>query len=465
MGEKLTIEKKIYTEGVNCQGFGRIFKALTTDSSIPIQSKAIYAYLASFAGGSNSAFPSIKKIMEDLGFSHSSYLYKYLNILLDNGYIKVRKIRNISNNYVRNEYILTSKREDIPVTKSKTDGKTDKISIDGFASMGYGTVPKKVMVDRNLHIQSKALYAYFCSYSGAGNSCIPSQKLICKQLSLTRNTLVKYIKELEEANYIEVIKNQSETGQTLTTQYNLVEKPVLSVTEKHKNNVLNECTASTVSEEGGVKFEPTVSKKGGVKFEPTVSGKRGVKFGPIVFGSTVFEPTNNNSINNNSIKSNRNNTNKSSSYNTPNIYPQLKNQMMKLYKNEFNLPDDIYIIKNVYKITYLEFYLVNTNRLIELSPVFDTGKYCTAELGANRALNIAQALSILYVEEKINDEDLEDIRGIYQNTRESKISNYKRYLMTVIRKNRQEKQQNVSNEKLRNEKIEAMEEKIALKND
>lgn len=457
MSKKLTIEKEIYTEGVNCQGFGRIYKCLTTDSSIPIQSKAIYAYLASFAGISNSAFPSVEKIMKDLKFTHSTYFYKYLNVLLDSGFIKISKIRNRDNNYIRNKYILTTKREDV---QSTDESNRDALIIEGFAAFGYGTVPKKVMVDTNLSMASRAVYAYFCSYSGAGNTCMPSQKLICSQLKIDKKSFYKYLKELENAGYIQTKKNQSDTGKTLKTQYFLIEKPDLSVIEKHSEVGSNETTK-------GWNFSPAVfnDEKEGWNISPVVSQKEGWKFSLGNFSPGKFRPTNNNSINNNSINNNRYNTNKSSSYNTPNIYPQLKNQMMKIYKYEFNLPDDIYIIENVYKITYLEFYLVNTNKLIELSPAFDTGKYCTAELGANRALNIAQALSILYVEGKITDEDLEDIRAIYQNTRESKISNYKRYLMTVIRKNRQEKQQNVSNEKLRNEKIEAMEEKIASKTD
>ena len=32
-------------------------------------------------------------------------------------------------------------------------------------SLGYGTVPKAVMLDRRLDIQAKGIYIYFCSFT------------------------------------------------------------------------------------------------------------------------------------------------------------------------------------------------------------------------------------------------------------------------------------------------------------
>jgi hypothetical protein len=36
--------------------------------------------------------------------------------------------------------------------------------------LGYGQIPKKVMMDKRLSVEAKAIYAYFCSYCGGGNT-------------------------------------------------------------------------------------------------------------------------------------------------------------------------------------------------------------------------------------------------------------------------------------------------------
>ena len=46
-------------------------------------------------------------------------------------------------------------------------------------SMGYGTVGKLVMRDRDLTPEVKAIYAYISSYAGAGDTAYPSVDLIC----------------------------------------------------------------------------------------------------------------------------------------------------------------------------------------------------------------------------------------------------------------------------------------------
>lgn len=81
-----------------------------------------------------------------------------------------------------------------------------KNQIQGFYinSAGYGTVPKLVMQDRNLSVTSKAIYAYFCSYTGAGNTCFPSYKKICYDLNIHEETFIKHFKPLVHFGYVQV---------------------------------------------------------------------------------------------------------------------------------------------------------------------------------------------------------------------------------------------------------------------
>ncbi len=79
---------------------------------------------------------------------------------------------------------------------------TDKLQMEGIFKEGYGNISKLVMKDRNLTIGAKAVYAYLCSYSGAGKVAYPSRSLICHDLKITQETLSKHLKNLEEQGYI-----------------------------------------------------------------------------------------------------------------------------------------------------------------------------------------------------------------------------------------------------------------------
>lgn len=78
--------------------------------------------------------------------------------------------------------------------------------IKGFDinSAGYGIIPKLVMLDRDLHVTAKAIYAYFCSYTGAGDTCFPSRKEICYDLNISFETFTKHLKTLITSGYVKV---------------------------------------------------------------------------------------------------------------------------------------------------------------------------------------------------------------------------------------------------------------------
>lgn len=78
--------------------------------------------------------------------------------------------------------------------------------IQGFRinSNGYGTIPKAVMQDQDLSISAKAVYSYFCSYTGAGDTCFPTRSKICYDLGIANNSLSKYLKELTTNGYLKV---------------------------------------------------------------------------------------------------------------------------------------------------------------------------------------------------------------------------------------------------------------------
>lgn len=114
----------------------------------------------------------------------------------------------------------------------------NKLKITGINSNGFGIIAKLVMQDRNLSLGAKGVYAYFCSYAGAGNICFPSRKKMCYDLGISQDTLGKYLKELIKSNYVscEQIKENgkfSHNVYTINTQIPLPKLPLpkISVSE------------------------------------------------------------------------------------------------------------------------------------------------------------------------------------------------------------------------------------------
>lgn len=197
--EQPKIADIITVEGVDCKGFGIIAKIVTTDTDLCIGAKALYAYLCSYAGNGTTAYPRRSKILADLKMSKETY-YKYQKELIDQGYIKATR----GDKYpFPNTYTIVSRPPKLKEA-AITENSEDILIARGIKSMGYGTVPKAVMLDDRLHYKAKALYAYFCSFAGNGTTAIPSRKTICYHMQFTINSFQRYIRELIQYNYIEV---------------------------------------------------------------------------------------------------------------------------------------------------------------------------------------------------------------------------------------------------------------------
>lgn len=69
---------------------------------------------------------------------------------------------------------------------------------------GYGTVEKWVLINPDISIGAKGLYALICAYAGNKDNAYPSVGLMCSQLNVSKNTLHKYLKELKNNGCIEL---------------------------------------------------------------------------------------------------------------------------------------------------------------------------------------------------------------------------------------------------------------------
>lgn len=74
---------------------------------------------------------------------------------------------------------------------------------------GYGLVFKRVMKDRNISIEAKALYSYLSAYAGADESAFPSVELIKHELNIGKQRYQRARRELEKAGYLQVDRKQN----------------------------------------------------------------------------------------------------------------------------------------------------------------------------------------------------------------------------------------------------------------
>ena len=95
----------LQVQGINSKGFGTIPKLAMQDRRLTAQAKAIYGYFSSYAGGGNTAFPSVSKIRYDLQVSKSAY-YTHFNLLKKYGYIRVEQFKGNGGKYFNNIYTL-----------------------------------------------------------------------------------------------------------------------------------------------------------------------------------------------------------------------------------------------------------------------------------------------------------------------------------------------------------------------
>jgi hypothetical protein len=106
----------------------------------------------------------------------------------------------------------------------KTNELVDILKVDGVKARGFGIIPKIAMQDPRLSLPAKAIYAYFCSFAGAGSQAFPGVKKICFDLGFTNDTFLKHRKLLEECGYIKVEKLR-EKGKFAKNVYTIVDNP------------------------------------------------------------------------------------------------------------------------------------------------------------------------------------------------------------------------------------------------
>lgn len=87
-------------------------------------------------------------------------------------------------------------------------GPKDQGRMNGIFSHGYGLVPRKLMRDKEITPEAKAIYSYLASFAGAGMSAYPSAKLMAAELGMGTNRFYKHRKQLVEKGFITITKRK-----------------------------------------------------------------------------------------------------------------------------------------------------------------------------------------------------------------------------------------------------------------
>lgn len=225
MADIICFGDQLRIEGINFKGFGIIPKYVMIDQDLTIDSKTIYAYFCSFAGNGNAAFPGRDKILIDLPMGKDRY-YKHLHSLVEQGYISIEQQKSSTRKFTNNIYTLISnpkKFEELPKDDS-LNANYSRIRFSGLKSCGYGIIPKSVMIDERLTVKSKGIYAYFCSFTGTGDTAFPAKETILKHLGISENTYYKFYKVLADLNYITAVQRHID-GKLSVNDYYLSDNP------------------------------------------------------------------------------------------------------------------------------------------------------------------------------------------------------------------------------------------------
>ena len=124
---------------------------------------------------------------------------------------------------------------------------TDKIK---SSVNGYGLVFKRVMKDRNIDIEAKALYSYLSAYAGSSETAFPGVNLICHELKISDKRFKKYRKQLEDNGYLSVERERTNNGfskNIYTIEHNPVSGNFVPVQNFTGRNVTGQNVGTTIN--------------------------------------------------------------------------------------------------------------------------------------------------------------------------------------------------------------------------
>ncbi len=139
--------------GINSKGYGIIPKLVMQDQRLTRDAKCIYAYFKSFAGGGDTAFPSVSKICADLGYKKQDTYRKHFKLLKECGYVSVYQAKNDKNQFSHNVYTMPD-TVDNPVDNTVDNTENSPTPEKRVSGNKVHTEKKRIRVDKGTNNNS-----------------------------------------------------------------------------------------------------------------------------------------------------------------------------------------------------------------------------------------------------------------------------------------------------------------------
>lgn len=101
----------------------------------------------------------------------------------------------------------------------------DVLRHEGILAKGYGVLPKYVMLDRDLSLTAKTIYAFLCSLAGNGETTYPSVETIKSYLGIGESAYSARLKELLDTGYILREKRREANARFAHNLYTIARQP------------------------------------------------------------------------------------------------------------------------------------------------------------------------------------------------------------------------------------------------
>lgn len=135
---------------------------------------------------------------------------------------------------------------------------------------GFGMISRKIMKDRSINLQAKAVYSYLASHSFGGNKVTTKQTIMMADLGISEKTLRTHMKLLKDNGYVVVEK------------YLIPKKDRTNPKQRYRNHYV--LSNSLLDVKNNVKTREKSIKQ--------------TDFEPVVFGRVQSEPIQNDRVNN-----------------------------------------------------------------------------------------------------------------------------------------------------------------------
>ena len=203
-------EVRLQNTSILSNGYGLIPKKISRDKDLTMEAKAIYGYLASFAGSGGYCYPSKELMISELGTTEKRF-NKNIKILKEHGYIKVHKRRK-GNRNDSNLYELLMDIRDIEIAKKEFDtgrfdsGQFDRVQNDSGQFDSVQNDPPNI----NSFNNNSSNISKYIDKENSPNKLKEFRILYEQNIGLINGITAEYLIELSETIEVDLFKRAIE---------------------------------------------------------------------------------------------------------------------------------------------------------------------------------------------------------------------------------------------------------------